>query len=366
MDGELLAVLKWTAVYTGFTFLCTAAGAAAVFFLKPDAKTELAETLSLGFAAGIMTAASVWSLIIPAQEMAQKQGDTPWLIASLGIAAGAGFLKLLDAVLPHLHPGASKPEGPKTKMHRAMLLFLAITLHNIPEGGSVGLTAGLAAIAGDSASLSAAFALALGIGIQNIPEGAAVSLPLAGQGVSRWRAFWFGTGSGAVEPLFGILAALAIPLFLPVMPFMLAFAAGAMLYVVVEELIPAAHLSQHSDAGTLCFIFGFVHPRGGKRRHPGGRVQAQPETWQETRQGHLLRLHQLLLRIGRGKRTPPIRSPKSEQAEPYSPDGAVYRHGRHSACVLHQSREHGRDHHSQAFGGETQGEIRSVKSGRLH
>lgn len=221
MDGELLAVLKWTAVYTGFTFLCTAAGAAAVFFLKPDAKTELAETLSLGFAAGIMTAASVWSLIIPAQEMAQKQGDTPWLIASLGIAAGAGFLKLLDAVLPHLHPGASKPEGPKTKMHRAMLLFLAITLHNIPEG-------------------------------------AAVSLPLAGQGVSRWRAFWFGTGSGAVEPLFGILAALAIPLFLPVMPFMLAFAAGAMLYVVVEELIPAAHLSQHSDAGTLCFIFGFV------------------------------------------------------------------------------------------------------------
>ena len=188
MDGELLAVLKWTAVYTGFTFLCTAAGAAAVFFLKPDAKTELAETLS----------------------------------------------------------------------HRAMLLFLAITLHNIPEGGSVGLTAGLAAIAGDSASLSAAFALALGIGIQNIPEGAAVSLPLAGQGVSRWRAFWFGTGSGAVEPLFGILAALAIPLFLPVMPFMLAFAAGAMLYVVVEELIPAAHLSQHSDAGTLCFIFGFV------------------------------------------------------------------------------------------------------------
>ena len=160
MDGELLAVLKWTAVYTGFRFLCTAAGAAAVFFLKPDAKTELAETLSLGFAAGIMTAASVWSLIIPAQEMAQKQGDTPWLIASLGIAAGAGFLKLLDAVLPHLHPGASKPEGPKTKMHRAMLLFLAITLHNIPEGGSVGLTAGLAAIAGDSASLSAAFALA--------------------------------------------------------------------------------------------------------------------------------------------------------------------------------------------------------------
>mgnify|MGYP000843186395 CR=1 FL=1 len=140
MDGELLAVLKWTAVYTGFTFLCTAAGAAAVFFLKPDAKTELAETLSLGFAAGIMTAASVWSLIIPAQEMAQKQGDTPWLIASLGIAAGAGFLKLLDAVLPHLHPGASKPEGPKTKMHRAMLLFLAITLHNIPEGVTSGFS----------------------------------------------------------------------------------------------------------------------------------------------------------------------------------------------------------------------------------
>ena len=132
MDGELLAVLKWTAVYTGFTFLCTAAGAAAVFFLKPDAKTELAETLSLGFAAALMTAASVWSLIIPAQEMAQENKVIRRADSSLGIAAGAGFLKLLDAVLPHLHPGASKPEG-LNKMHRAMLLFLAITLHNIPE-----------------------------------------------------------------------------------------------------------------------------------------------------------------------------------------------------------------------------------------
>ena len=258
MANDLWPGLEWTAIYTGFTFLCTVAGAAGVFFLKPGGKTELAETLSLGFAAGIMTAASVWSLIIPAQEMAEKQGDAPWLVASLGIAAGAAFLKLLDAVLPHLHPGAAKPEGPKTKMHRAMLLFLAITLHNVPEGGSVGLTAGLAALSGDAASLSAAFALALGIGIQNIPEGAAVSLPLAGQGVGRMKAFLFGAGSGLVEPIFGLIAAASISVFLPVMPFMLAFAAGAMLYVVVEELVPAAHLSQHSDSGTLSFILGFI------------------------------------------------------------------------------------------------------------
>lgn len=160
--------------------------------------------------------------------------------------------------MPHLHPGSTTPEGPKSKLHRAQLLFLAITLHNIPEGGSVGLTSGLAAMSGDPLALSSAFALALGIGIQNIPEGAAVSLPLLGQGVPRMKAFLFGVLSGLVEPVFGLVVVAAIPFFLPVMPFMLAFAAGAMLYVVVEELIPAAHLSTHSDIGTMALIAGFV------------------------------------------------------------------------------------------------------------
>ncbi|WP_295478225.1 ZIP family metal transporter [uncultured Sutterella sp.] len=258
MDGHLWDALAWTALYTGFTFLCTTAGAATVFFMKPGRESELAETLSLGFAAGIMIAASVWSLIIPAIDMTEKAGGIAWLTASGGIIAGAVFLKLLDMTMPHLHPGAAVPEGPKTKLHRVELLFLAITLHNFPEGGSVGLTAGMAALSDDPMALSAAFALALGIGIQNIPEGAAVSLPMCGQGYSRLKAFWFGTLSGLVEPLCGLLVVLAIPVFLPVMPFMLAFAAGAMLYVVVEELIPAAHLSKHSDAGTLAVICGFV------------------------------------------------------------------------------------------------------------
>lgn len=225
MTSELLNALAQTTLATGFTFLCTAAGAAAVFFMKPGngrgRGAELAETLSLGFAAGIMIAASVWSLIIPAQEMAQAQGGTPWLAAGSGVAAGALFLKLLDTALPHLHPGS-------------------------------------AALSGEPAELSSALALALGIGIQNIPEGAAVSLPLAGQGMSRMRAFLFGAFSGIVEPVFGLLVVLVLQTVMPAMPFMLAFAAGAMLYVVVEELIPAAHLSKHSDAGTLAVITGFI------------------------------------------------------------------------------------------------------------
>ena len=169
MTPDLLNALAQTALATGFTFLCTAAGAAAVFFMKPGSVrgrgAELAETLSLGFAAGIMIAASVWSLIIPVQEMAKAQGGTPWLAAGAGVAAGALFLKLLDTALPHLHPGAARPEGPKTSMHRALLLFIAITLHNVPEGGSVGLVAGSAAFSGEPAALFSALALALGVGI---------------------------------------------------------------------------------------------------------------------------------------------------------------------------------------------------------
>ena len=258
MTDALSDALAAAALCSGFTFLCTAAGSAAVLFMRPGRESPMAETLSLGFAAGIMIAASVWSLIMPALEGAECGPLPPWLVVSGGILAGALMLKVLDAVMPHLHPGAASPEGPRTKLQRAWLLFFAITLHNLPEGGSVGLTAGLGALDGSAAVLSPAFALALGIGIQNIPEGAAVSLPLAAEGMSRMRAFLFGTLSGLVEPVCALLVVPVIGLVGPAMPFLLALAAGAMLYVVVEELIPAAHLESHSDAGTLAVIAGFV------------------------------------------------------------------------------------------------------------
>ena len=264
IDAINLNALLYAGLGTGVTFLCTALGAAAVFLVKPatDAasasRAKFMETISLGFAAGIMIAAAVWSLLIPALDMVESSGGIPWLWGTGGFLAGALFLKLLDSAMPHLHPGAAAPEGPKSKLHRAELLFIAITLHNMPEGGSVGLSAGLAGLSESPAALTTAIALALGIGIQNIPEGAAVSLPMAQQGMSRMKAFLYGALSGAVEPVCAIVTVLAIPVFLPAMPFLLAFAAGAMIYVVVEELIPAAHLSEHSDAGTLAVIAGFA------------------------------------------------------------------------------------------------------------
>lgn len=205
-----------------------------------------------------MTAAAVWSLLIPAGDAAQDQGLTPWIVTTVGFIFGALFLKLLDSALPHLHPGSATPEGPKTSLHRAQLLFLAITLHNLPEGGSVGLSAGLAGLSENPVALSSALALAIGIGLQNIPEGAAVSIPMASQGHSRWKAFLFGTFSGVVEPICGLIVVLGLPYFMGLMPWMLAFAAGAMIYVVVEELVPSAHLSEHSDLGTLSFMTGFA------------------------------------------------------------------------------------------------------------
>lgn len=256
-DTLITSPAALTLLGTGFTFLCTVIGSAAVFFTT-EKSAGRTETASLGFAAGIMTAAAVWSLLIPAGEAAAEQGGTAWLITTGGFLLGAAFLKLLDSVLPHLHPGSAAPEGPKSGLRRAQLLFLAITLHNLPEGGSIGLSAGMAGLSDNPIALSSALALAIGIGIQNIPEGAAVSIPMASQGHSRWNAFLFGTFSGIVEPICGLIVVLGLPLFLPIMPWMLAFAAGAMIYVVVEELIPAAHLSEHSDLGTLSFIAGFA------------------------------------------------------------------------------------------------------------
>ena len=218
-----------------------------------------AQRVFLGFAAGVMIAASVWSLLIPAIEEAEASGLPGWLPAVGGFALGVGFLLLLDGLLPHLHVDAKQPEGLHAAWRRTTLLVFSVTLHNIPEGMAVGLSFALAAQhAGEGAALSAALTLALGIGLQNFPEGAAISLPLRQEGLPAWRAFLYGSLSGAVEPVFGVLVVLAAGSIQPLMPWLLSFAAGAMLYVVVEELIPEAHLGEHSNTGTLGVMAGFV------------------------------------------------------------------------------------------------------------
>lgn len=245
----------WAAAGTGFTFLMTTLGAAMVFIFRAQINHNV-QRVFLGFAAGVMIAASVWSLLIPAIEEA---GETGWLPASGGFLLGIAFLMLMDVLLPHLHIGAEKAEGLRSSWRRTTLLVLAVTLHNIPEGMAVGLSFALAAQAGsDPAALSAAMALAVGIGIQNFPEGAAVSLPLRQEGLSTGKAFVRGSLSGIVEPVFGILVVLVAGTIRPLMPWLLSFAAGAMMYVVVEELIPEAHLGEHSHAGTLGVMAGFL------------------------------------------------------------------------------------------------------------
>lgn len=237
---------------TGFTFLLTALGAAVVFFVKNAGNTDGFKRGFLGFAAGVMTAAAVWSLLLPSIEQAEEQHKTAWLPATAGIIAGVGFLMLFDRLAPFFHP--AEPDSVKSGFKRISLLVFAITLHNIPEGMAVGLAC---ALADEPAGKAAAAALALGIGIQNFPEGAAISLPLREEGMSRKRAFLFGALSGAVEPVFGTLTAFAAAYVTGVMPFLLAFAAGAMLYVVVEELIPEAHLGS-GHIGTLGVMGGFI------------------------------------------------------------------------------------------------------------
>ena len=254
---ELFQMMGWAAMGTGFTFLMTALGAASVFIFRKQV-SELAHRLSLGLAAGIMIAASVWSLLIPAMEAAEAAGTASWLPAAGGFLLGVLFLLLLDELLPHLHPGSKDPEGPKSGLSRASLLFLAVTLHNIPEGMSVGLLFVVAGQTGDPVALSAALALALGMGIQNVPEGASVALPLRQEGYTAKRAFVFGALSGLAEPVFGIGVVLVAAWITPFMPWLLAFSAGAMMYVVVEELIPEAHLGEHSNVGTLSVMAGFL------------------------------------------------------------------------------------------------------------
>lgn len=241
----MLQALSWAALGTGFTFLMTTLGAAVVFFFVEEPRPQFQRTM-LGFAAGVMTAASVWSLLLPAIEQSADFGVPGWLPAAAGLLLGVGFLSALDAVLPHLR----RAKDMDLTRRQSTLLMAAITLHNVPEGMAVGLAFALAA---EGEGMAGAAALALGIGIQNLPEGAAISLPLRQEGSSRGRAFLLGTLSGSVEPIFGILVVLVAAGVRP-LPWLLSFAAGAMLYVVVEELVPQAH----SKAGTCGFVGGFL------------------------------------------------------------------------------------------------------------
>ena len=262
MDPSIARALIWAACGCGFTWLMTTAGSAVVLFTGKDPERgKLAHHIFLGFAAGVMIAASVWSLLNPAIEQAEELGQIGWVPAAGGFLLGVAFLIALDTLLPHLHVGSDEPEGLRAGWKRTTLMVSAVTLHNIPEGMSVGLLFAMASQAMGAAGdtyLGMAFALALGIGLQNFPEGAAVSLPLRREGFSRWKAFVVGSLSGIVEPIFGVVVVLAAGWISPYMPWMLAFAAGAMIYVVVEELIPEAHLGEHSNVGTLGVIAGFV------------------------------------------------------------------------------------------------------------
>ncbi len=250
--------LAWAAGGTGFTFLMTTLGSAVVFLFRKRV-SETIQRVFLGFAAGVMIAASVWSLLIPAIDEATEAGQIGWLPAAGGFVLGIAFLMLMDTLLPHLHPGALKAEGHSSSWKRTTLLVVAVTLHNIPEGMAVGLSFALAAQHGnDPTAYAAAMALAIGMGIQNFPEGAAISLPLRQEGMSTGKAFACGSLSSIVEPIFGILVVLAAASIQPLMPWLLSFAAGSMLYVVVEELIPEAHLGEHSHPGTLGVMSGFL------------------------------------------------------------------------------------------------------------
>ena len=246
------------AVLTGLLipFIGTTAGAACVFFLRKELKTGIQRALT-GFAAGVMVAASIWSLIVPAIEQSSDKGRLSFMPAFAGFWMGILFLLFLDHVIPHLHIGIDQTEGPKSKLTRTAMLVLAVTLHNIPEGMAVGVVyAGLRSGSG-MITAGGAFALALGIAIQNFPEGAIISMPLYAEGKNKPKSFFLGVLSGAVEPVFGGLTVIIAGLIVPAMPYLLSFAAGAMLYVVVEELIPEMSAGEHSNIGVIAFAAGF-------------------------------------------------------------------------------------------------------------
>ena len=240
-------------------FLGTALGAAMVFLLR-GAMSDWLKKLLLGFASGVMVAASVWSLLIPSLEMAEQQGEVTWLPAAVGFVLGILFLLLLDTLIPHLHIGADQPEGltRNCQWKRTTMLSVAVTLHNIPEGMAVGVILASAMAEGSMIPISAAWALAIGIAIQNFPEGAILSMPLHSEGMGKGKAFLIGALSGIVEPIASILTILLIGVISPALPYLLAFAAGAMMYVVIEELIPETQAEPHSNIPTLGFTAGFV------------------------------------------------------------------------------------------------------------
>lgn len=237
-------------------FLGTTLGAACVFFMKRSMSETVQKILS-GFAAGVMVAASVWSLLIPSIEQSETMGRLSFLPAVIGFWFGILFLLLLDHVIPHLHVGSQESEGPKTKLQRATMMVMAVTLHNIPEGMAVGVVYAGYLSGEQSISAMGALALAIGIAIQNFPEGAIVSMPLHAEGVSRKKAFLQGTLSGIVEPLGSLLTIMAAGMIIPALPYLLSFAAGAMIYVVVDELIPEMTAGKHSNIGTIFFAVGF-------------------------------------------------------------------------------------------------------------
>ena len=246
-----------TAIGLFIPFLGTALGAAMVFFMKKEINKKL-ERLLLGFAAGVMIAASIWSLIIPSMDMAKEQGVVIWLPAAIGFGLGIFFLLALDHLIPHLHFRKDKPEGIKAKLKNSTMMVLAVTLHNIPEGMAAGVVFAGVMTQSSGITLAGALALAIGIAIQNFPEGAIISMPLRAEGVSKPKAFLYGMLSGIVEPIGAIITMLITSTVLPVLPYILAFAAGAMIYVVVEELIPEAQEGEHSDIGTIGVAIGFV------------------------------------------------------------------------------------------------------------
>ena len=235
----------------------TMLGASFVFFMKKEMSNLLQKTL-LGFASGVMVAASVWSLLIPAIEMEAGNGRWAVLPATVGFLLGMGFLLVLDDLTPHLHLGTNTPEGPRSRLSRTAMLSLAVTLHNLPEGMAVGVVLASALQQDAGITLANAIAVSLGIAIQNVPEGAIISMPMRAAGNNRWRSFLIGSLSGVVEPIGGLLVILLAAWLTPILPYLLAFAAGAMLYVVVEELIPEASQGTHSNLSTIGFAIGFV------------------------------------------------------------------------------------------------------------
>ena len=244
--------------------LGTMLGSAFVFFMKDEMSVRLQKTL-LGFASGVMVAASVWSLLIPSMEMVAPSqpstvGEAIWSVvpAAVGFLLGMGFLLLIDELTPHLHIGTDKPEGPRSRLSRTAMLALAVTIHNMPEGMAVGVVFAGAESGISNISLAGAVAVALGIAIQNVPEGAIISMPMRAAGNSKWKSFAIASLSGAVEPIGAVAVLLLASLLMPILPYMLAFAAGAMFYVVVEELIPEASSGQHSNLSTIGFAVGFV------------------------------------------------------------------------------------------------------------